>query len=298
MPLADLSCGSETDSSCRAKLRTLLDDDELLDQAYQFQIVGDCHKGLVGPYFRVSNLYMPHIGTKGTDEPLYYIHSTYPTTSDSVFFGPDTYLYLDYLKFARSHFTKLPQNILDMCCGAGAGAIHLQCQFRDATTVYGLDLNPKALELASTNATHAGVPQVQFIESNLYSNLPGSVRGRVDMITSNPPYIATAPVGDEHLSTYADGGSKEGLELAIRIIDEGFEVLSLGGLFVIYTGVTIPLSNPGFDPLLNHLKQLGGLEVLDYTILHPDMWPEEIGTGAYTNAARIQTIGTVVRKIR
>lgn len=238
---------------------------------------------------------MPHVGSDKCDELLYYIHSTYPTSSDSVFFGPDTYLYLDYLRAAQCHVTRLSRNILDICCGAGAGAIHLARQFRDAT-VFGLDLNPRALDLAAINATHAGVPQVRFLESNLYAGLPQSARGKLDVIVSNPPYIATTPEEVDDLATYADGGSMEGLELAIRIIDEGFDMLAPGGLFVIYTGVTIPLSRPSFDPFLHHLRQLKGLEVLDYTILHPDMWPEEIGKGAYTNAARIQAIGTVVRK--
>ena len=245
----------------------------------------------------MSNFYLPHIGSRSNVEILYYIHSTFPTQSDSVFFGPDTYLYLDYLKATQPRFSESPKNIIDICCGAGAGAIHLARQFRDAT-VFGLDLNPRALEFAAINASHAGVSQIKFVESNLFAELPKNVRGAVDIIVSNPPYIASAPEGEQGLATYADGGANEGLELANKIIDDGFDLLTPGGLFVIYTGVTISVSKPSVDPFLDHLRARKDLEVLDYSILHPDMWSEEVGKGAYVNAARIQAIGTVVRKSR
>jgi len=218
---------------------------------------------------RVSNLCM-------SGEGLYYCHSAFPTNSNSVFFGPDTYLYLDFLKTARLK----PRTVVDVCCGAGAGAIHVARQFPDAK-VFGLDLNPKALDLAAINSRHAGV-EVVFAQSDLFSRAPDDV----DLIISNPPYIASA----EDVAIYANGGAS-GLELSLRIVDEGLQKLAAGGLLMIYTGVAISLS--GVDPFREYLKDL---EVLEYRILHPDMWPEEIGKGAYLDVARIQVVGVVVRK--
>lgn len=39
-----------------------------------------------------------------------------------------------------------------------------------------------------------------------------------------------------------------------------------------------------------------GIKLVEYTILHPDMWPEEIGRGAYADVGRIQVVGAVLRR--
>jgi len=219
---------------------------------------------------RISSFYL------GGDDDLFYFHSAFPTSVDSVFFGPDTYLYLEFLKTLKSS----PQHVVDVCCGAGAGAIHIARHFPDAK-VLGLDLNRQALELAAVNARHAGV-DVQFVDSDLFCKSPDGL----DLIISNPPYIASA----EDIARYADGGTT-GLELSLQIVDEGMEKLAADGILMIYTGVPIPLD--GVDPFRKHLEKL---DILDYRILHPDMWPEEIGKGAYVDVGRIQAVGAVVRK--
>lgn len=159
----------------------------------------------------------------------------------------------------------------------------------------GLDLNPRALSLGNVNAQLAGTT-VHFKESNLYAAVPEDLKASgVDLIVSNPPYIASSPDGQD-LPIYADGGAEFGLDISLRIVEEGMKILSSRGAIVVYTGVAISTLEPGRDAFLEKLKGIQGTELLDYTILHPDMWPEEIGQGAYADVGRIQAVGAMIRK--
>lgn len=240
---------------------------------------------------------MPHINDdQQQDKPLLYLHSAFPCTSDSVFFGPDTYLFLDFLSESRQFLEREPQVVVDVCCGAGAGAIRSTMLYTKAQT-YGLDLNKQALELGAVNSSLAGV-RVQVASSNLYQALPEDVKDAgVDLIVSNPPYIAPAPADESSIPMYADGGAQTGLELSIRIVKEAVDLLATDGCIMIYTGVAIPVSNPGTDPFLDSVRKVEGLKLRRYVILNPDMWTEEIAVGAYAEVGRIQVVGAVLQKI-
>ena len=242
---------------------------------------------------RISNFYVPQIPYDNTGTAtLYYIHSSFPSSSDSVFFGPDTYLFTTFLSSATQHLQNDPTSIVDICCGSGAGAIHMARSY-PRSKVLGLDLNPRALVLGSVNTKLAGI-EVDFYESNLYSNIPESLSSEgIDLIVSNPPYIASSKDGHD-IPIYADGGAGFGLDISLRIVEEGMKILSPSGVIMLYTGVAIPSGRPGYDPFLDKLKQVEEAEIVEYSILHPDMWSEEIGKGAYADVGRIQVIGAVL----
>jgi methylase of polypeptide subunit release factors len=181
-----------------------------------------------------------------------------------------------------------------VCCGSGAGAIHLARTYPQAK-VLGLDLNPRALRLGGVNAHLAGT-KVNFHESNLYAAVPEEQkRAGIDLVVSNPPYIASSADGED-LPLYADGGAEFGLDISLRIVEEGMNILSDKGVIIVYTGVAIPTADPGHDAFLEKLQAVEGAELTEYTILHPDMWPEEIGHGAYADVGRIQVVGAVLRR--
>jgi len=159
----------------------------------------------------------------------------------------------------------------------------------------GLDLNPRALRLGGVNAQLAGT-NVDYYESNLYAKCPDKLRtSGIDLIVSNPPYIASSADGKD-LPIYADGGAEFGLDISIRIVEQGMEILSSNGVMILYTGVAIPNAKPGYDALLDKLQKVQNVEIVEYTILHPDMWSEEIGKGAYADVGRIQVVGAVLRR--
>jgi methylase of polypeptide subunit release factors len=244
---------------------------------------------------RVSNFYLPtHPIRDHESASLYYIHSSFPASSDSVFFGPDTYLFVSFLQSAARHLPQAPSSVIDVCCGSGAGVIHMARTYPQAKAI-GLDLNPRALKLGSVNAELADA-HVEFHESNLYAAVPDKLKSTgVDLIVSNPPYIASSADGED-LPIYADGGAEFGLDISIRIVEEGLRILSSSGIIMVYTGVAIPTADPGHDAFLQKLIAVEGAELAEYTILHPDMWPEEIGQGAYADVCRIQVVGAVLRR--
>jgi methylase of polypeptide subunit release factors len=207
-----------------------------------------------------------------------------------VFFGPDTYLFVSFLQTINRHMQQPPKSIVDVCCGSGAGAIHMARTYPQAKAI-GLDLNPRALSLGGVNAGLADAT-VGFHESNLYAAVPDSLKSTgVDLIVSNPPYIASSPKGED-LPIYADGGAEFGLDISLRIVEEGMKILSSNGMIV----VAIPIDDPGHDAFLEKLKSVKDAELSEYTILHPDMWPEEIGQGAYADVGRIQAVGAVLKR--
>lgn len=244
---------------------------------------------------RISNFYLPKVPSRDNHGvALYYVHSSFPASSDSVFFGPDTYLFVSFLQSATRHLPQPPSSVIDVCCGSGAGAIHMARVYPRAKTI-GLDLNPRALELGGVNAELAGA-NVDFHESNLYAAVPDELKSSgVDLIVSNPPYIASS-AGGQDLPIYADGGAEFGLDLSLRIVEEGMRILSSSGVIMVYTGVAIPTASPGHDVFLEKLMAVEGAELVEYTIFHPDMWPEEIGQGAYADVCRIQVVGAVLRR--
>jgi methylase of polypeptide subunit release factors len=258
-------------------------------------VITSSHGGKLRSTIRVSNFYLPNVpDSRHGDVPLYYIHSSFPASSDSVFFGPDTYLFVSFLQTVTRHMSQPPRSIIDVCCGSGAGAIHMARTYPQAKAI-GLDLNPRALKLGGVNSQLADAA-VDFHESNLYAAVPETLKSTgIDLIVSNPPYIASSPDGED-LPIYADGGAEFGLDISMRIAEEGMKILSSTGMIVVYTGVAIPTADPGHDAFLEKLKSVEGAELVEYTILHPDMWPEEIGKGAYADVGRIQVVGAVLRR--
>ncbi|RMZ68883.1 modification methylase [Pyrenophora seminiperda CCB06] len=275
----------------REALRSIVPDD-VFESLHKASIITKCDDGTYRSTIRISDFYLP--GPEPDADPLYYVHSSFPASSDSVFFGPDTYLFVSLLQATASYLPKAPVSIIDVCSGSGAGAIHMARTYPQVKTM-GLDLNPRALSLGNVNAQLAGV-KVIFAESNLYAAVPEDMKLRgIDLIVSNPPYIASSTDGED-LPIYADGGAGFGLDLSIRIVEEGMKLLSSSGVIVIYTGVAIPTSDPSHDAFLEKLREIEGAELVKYTILHPDMWSEDIGKEAYADVCRIQVVGAVLRR--
>ncbi len=80
-----------------------------------------------------------------------------------------------------------PRTILDLGTGTGCILIALLKEFPDAQGV-GVDIAADALSTAHKNAQLNGVDaRAKFIQSHWFEN----VEGEFDLITSNPPYIAS-----------------------------------------------------------------------------------------------------------
>lgn len=127
-----------------------------------------------------------------------------------------------------------PQVIVDLCTGSGNLALALKDTFPGAA-VYGTDVSPDALALAQENATHTGL-DVTWLLGDLFAPLPGDLRGAVDLIASNPPYVAAGDADSlpvdvrDHEPELALFAGPSGDEVLARIAAEAQEWLAPGGL--------------------------------------------------------------------
>lgn len=121
--------------------------------------------------------------------------------------------------------------IVDLGTGSGCLALALKHAFPEARVI-GVDISEDALVLAAENAALTGL-EVEWRLGDLFAALPDDLMGRVDLLVSNPPYVATgnhlpAEVRDHepHTALYA---GPEGTEILARIADEAYWWVGVGG---------------------------------------------------------------------
>lgn len=129
----------------------------------------------------------------------------------------------------------LPTNgiAVDLCCGSGAIAAFLHSRLPDAS-YYAADIDPRAVVCARENLPFASV-----LEGDLFAPLPDGLRGRVDVITANTPYVPSdlvalmPPEARDHEPLHTLDGGPDGLRLLRRIATEAGSWLRPGGTVLI-----------------------------------------------------------------
>jgi len=140
---------------------------------------------------------------------------------------------------ARANGTR---TIVDMGTGCGCIAVSLALLLPEAD-IHATDTSVDALDLARYNAElHCVDRQVMLHSGNIFSALPLSLKGRVDMIVSNPPYISDAEYRAlergirEFEPSIALRGGIDGLEIFRQIAAGAADILSCGGILAIEIG--------------------------------------------------------------
>ena len=132
--------------------------------------------------------------------------------------------------------------IVDLGTGSGALALALKHAF-GAARVIGVDDSPAALEVARANASDLGL-DVEFLEGDLFDALPSALKGRLDLVVSNPPYVAEGEWHDlpadvrDHEPKHALVAGPDGTEVLERIADDGYWWLGVGGYLLCEIGET------------------------------------------------------------
>jgi ribosomal protein L3 glutamine methyltransferase len=130
------------------------------------------------------------------------------------------------------------ERALDMCTGSGcigiAMAVHNPGWIVDC-----VDLSSDALALASENVGRFDVgDRVRLVESDLFEALRGE---RYDLIVSNPPYVthdeyAAMPAEYAHEPQLGLTAGDDGLDIALRLLDEAADHLTDRGVLIVEVG--------------------------------------------------------------
>lgn len=156
---------------------------------------------------------------------------------------PETELVADAaIEAARAR----PRPLVVADLGTGSGAIGLSVAAElplDGVTVWLTDASADALDVARANLAGIGrhAVNVNVAEGSWFAALPGELRGRLDVVVSNPPYIAPgdpeldAAVRDWEPAVALFAGD-DGLEAYRELITGAASWLAPGGVLVLELG--------------------------------------------------------------
>jgi release factor glutamine methyltransferase len=130
-----------------------------------------------------------------------------------------------------------PQSIVvDLCCGSGALGAAMAAAV-SGIRLYAADIEPAAVSCARRNL--AGIGDV--FEGDLFDALPAVLRGSVELLLVNAPYVPTDQISgmppearDYEPLVTLDGGS-DGLDVHRRVASGAAEWLAPGGTLLIET---------------------------------------------------------------
>jgi len=84
--------------------------------------------------------------------------------------------------------------VVDVGTGTGAVALAIK-RFRPAASVWATDVSMDAARVARANASRHGLG-IEVVPGDLFSRLPGDLRGGVDLVVANPPYVTREEYAD------------------------------------------------------------------------------------------------------
>ena len=126
--------------------------------------------------------------------------------------------------------------LVDIGTGSGAIALSVAHERRDVR-VWATEISPDALRWARANRDRLKLP-VEILEGDLFTPLPSDLRGRIDVIVANPPYVGEDERGslprdvvdhEPELALFAD----DGLSVISRLVEQAPHWLAAGGWLVL-----------------------------------------------------------------
>ncbi len=125
--------------------------------------------------------------------------------------------------------------VVDLCCGSGAVA-RAVAELVPSVELHAVDIDPVAVRCARRN-----LPGGQVHEGDLFEPLPPGLRGRVDVLVANAPYVPSADIGllppEARLRepiVALDGGA-DGLDVLRRVVADAPAWLAPGGSLLVET---------------------------------------------------------------
>ena len=154
---------------------------------------------------------------------------------------PETELLVEYA--AQRIPAERKAIIVDVCTGSGCIAVAI-ARKRPHARVIATDLSNPSLAVARQNAVyHAVGERITWLEGDLLGAMAGQgLEGQVDLIISNPPYIAEADWAtlQPEVRLFEPRGAlvagPQGTELHERLLHESGRYLSPGGALILEIG--------------------------------------------------------------
>ncbi|WP_104524644.1 putative protein N(5)-glutamine methyltransferase [Blastococcus atacamensis] len=126
--------------------------------------------------------------------------------------------------------------VVDLCCGSGAVGAAI------AHAVPGIELHAADVDPAAVACARRNLPGVPVHEGDLVAALPAPLRGRIDVLAANVPYVPSdaialmPPEARDHEPRSALDGGPDGLELARRVAADSRAWLAPGGSLLFECG--------------------------------------------------------------
>lgn len=211
--------------------------------------------------------YKELIKTRSNHVPLQYIIGYTEFMGLKIKVNPNVLIPRQDTEILVEEVLKVSDNkdILDLCTGSGCIIISLM-KLGNINKGTGADISREALELARENAYINSVNPI-FIESDLFTN----IKGKFDIIVSNPPYIPSGDIQDlsievkDYEPSLALDGKESGLYFYRRIVEDIKGYLNPGGYIFFEIGynqgddLVAILEAEGIDKI-EVIKDLAGLD--------------------------------------
>ncbi|MDX6276321.1 MAG: release factor glutamine methyltransferase [Nocardioidaceae bacterium] len=140
--------------------------------------------------------------------------------------------------------------VVELCCGTAAVGVALLAAL-PGIELHVADIDPVAVSCARRNVEAAGG---HVHEGDLYAPLPAALRGRVDLLAVNAPYVPTEaialmpPEARLHEARTALDGGPDGVDVQRRVVAEALDWLAPGGHLLIETSLRqAPLTVKAFE---------------------------------------------------
>jgi release factor glutamine methyltransferase len=127
--------------------------------------------------------------------------------------------------------------VVDLCCGSGAVGVALATALT-GVELHAADVDPAAVACARRNVEPLGG---QVHQGDLFAALPSRLRGRVDVLAANAPYVPSGSVGllpseaRDHEALIALDGGQDGLDVVRRVAAGARQWLAPGGSLIFET---------------------------------------------------------------
>jgi release factor glutamine methyltransferase len=134
------------------------------------------------------------------------------------------------IAFTRRAAARRTPVVVDLCCGSGAVGAAV------AAEVPGLELHAVDIDPAAVRCARRNLPgDARVYAGDLYAPLPAALRGGVDVVVANAPYVPSGAIGllpreaRLHEPRAALDGGADGLDVVRRVIAGAPEWLASGG---------------------------------------------------------------------